>query len=246
MEKEYIIPDHPANSQTTDSGLTSYAPPNPATFRNGQSVDNAPISTMPFYRPDKTQHWYVIRATRGRAQNVYDELVAINSPLFEVYLPCYHYEKLLIEEGDPKIDVTEEPIHNGLLFLRTTRTEFIKLLHNEYPYPFIQGLTPYYDHFREIETGRNDYLVVPDKQFNDFRTIIQSQDQNILIDQKSMPTYLNGKKVEVISGPFAGVTGTMLRWKGLRRVFIQLDQLGTYGTGFIRTCDFRLLEDYEA
>lgn len=229
MEKENSVPSHQTYSPTPVSGLTSTTPPTCQMRADGQSVENVP-------------HWYVVRATHGRAQKVYDAIVALCSPLLEVYMPRYHYETLTLSDGNPEKTVTEGPLHNGLLFVHATRSVFSKLIHAHEPFPVIQGLTPYYDHFREFPDGRNDYLVVPDKQFRDFRTILESQDVHILVDQSLMPTYLNGKTVEIISGPFAGVTGTMLRWKGLRRVFIQLDNIGTYATGFVRSCDFRLLD----
>lgn len=241
MEKDSTLPPHTANSQTSALGLASVASPTHDSFKEGQSVENvqSPTTSSLF---SSSLNWYVIRATRGRAQEVYDELVSLHSPHLEVYLPHFHHESLQIQDGMPQKVIQEGVIHGGLVFVRTTRKEFYDLVHGLGAYPFIKGLTPYYDHFHEYEVGRNDYLVVPDKQFRDFRTIIESQDTHILVDQQAMPSYLNGKKVEVISGPFAGVEGTLLRWGGLRRVFIQLDYLGTFATGFIRTCDFRIIE----
>lgn len=238
MEKDITVSPHPANSQINVSGLTSIAPPTCETSADGQSVENIPSP-----KDKRVSSWFVIRATRGRGQEVYDEIVGLNLPHLEVYIPRYHREHITLIDGIPTVIVNEGLCLKNLLFVRTTREEYVKLIHGIEPYPYIKGLTPYYDHFHEIETGRNEYLTVPDRQFRDFRTILESDDTNVLIDQEQMPAYLNGKKVEVTSGPFTGITGTMLRWKGLRRVFVKLDRIGTVATGFIRTCDFRLLED---
>lgn len=242
MEKDIPVSNHPANSQSHTIGLTSNVPPTCNIYADGQSVENALSPSSSLDMNDDERHWYVVRATQGRAQKVYDEIVNLNSQSFEVYLPRYRYETLQITDGYPKKMLTEGPLHSGLLFVRSTRNDYDKLVHFQEPYPTIKGLTPYYDHFRKLENGRNDYLVVPDKQFYDFRIILESEDVNILVEQESMPSYLNGKRVQVVSGSFSGVTGTMLRWKGLRRVFIKLDQVGTFATGFIRTCDFRIIE----
>lgn len=261
MENDIIVSPHPANSQTDAFGLISSAPPTCQINADGQSVENvlspdislSSSSSRPLwesqigsFHPLSESHrksWFVIRATRGRGEDIYNELINLNLTHLEVYIPRYHKEHITISEGHPEKIVKEGILHNGLLFVRTTRDEFAKLIQGIEPYPYIKGLTPYYDHFHEIEAGRNDYLVVPDIQFKNFRTILESQDTHILVDQELMPTYLNGKKVKVISGPFAGVTGTLLRWKGLRRVFVKLDQLGTFGTGFIRTCDFQIIKE---
>lgn len=242
MAKDKTVLSRQANSQPTALGFTSVAPPILNMCTNGQSVENVQYSSLPS-KENLPMHWYVVRATRGRAQQIYNEVLSLNIPNLEIYLPSIHREEFLIEDGLPNKKVTLEPLHNGLLFVRTTRDEFTKLVHAEEPYPCIKGLTPYYDHFRRYETGGNAYLVVPDKQFYSFRKIIESGDVHILVDQDKMPTYLNGRKVEIMSGPFAGVSGKMIRWKGLRRVFVKLDQIGTVATGFVRTCDFRLLEE---
>lgn len=249
MEKDITVSPHPANSQNSAFGLTSVAPPTLETRANGQSVENVQSTTLYPHKGGDVQRteggfWFVIRATQGRAQAIYDTLTTLPDFPYEVYIPRYHFETLCILDGNPEKHVEDGLIYTGLVFVRMPHDEFNKLVHAEAPYPFIKGLTPYYNHFRVSSTsGRNEYLIVPDRQFHNFRTLLESQDTHILIDQTDMPTYLTGKKVEIIDGPFVGVTGTLLRWKGLRRVFIQLDQLGTFATGFVRTCDFRLLEE---
>lgn len=243
------VSPHPANSQPSALGLTSVASPIRQSRANGQSVENVQSATLPPNGGGDVQRteevfWFVIRATQGRAQAVYDTLVNHPDFPFEAYVPRYHFETLRLLNGSPVKHIEDGLIYRSLVFVRMPLKEFRKLVHAEAPYPFVKGLTPYYNHFRiSSSTGHNEYLIVPDDQFYNFRTLLQSRDTHILIDQAEMPTYLTGKKVEIVDGPFTGITGTLLRWKGLRRVFIQLDQLGTFATGFIRTCDFRLLEE---
>ena len=243
MENNEFVSSHPANSQTDANGLASIAPPISDSCEDGQSVENGLLPTIRRKTQDKTPHWFVVRATHGRASDVYDEIVNINRPDIEAYIPHQRVETLKIEEGKPEKVIHRDILHKGLLFVRTTRQEFSKLIHAFPPYPYIKGLTPYYDHCHESEKGRNDYLVVPDRQFHSFRTILESNDINILVEQNEMPTYLNGKHVEITSGPFTGVNGILLRWKRLRRVFVKVNQVGTFGTGFVRTCDFKILDE---
>lgn len=243
METDVTASNHPANSQASAFGIASVATPNCHSAAEGKSVENNLSPTPSHPSQDHDYHWFVIRATHGRAQDVYQRLIDQKFLPNEVYVPRYHQESLKIVDGEPQKVVTEGLLHSGLVFIRTTRDEFYKLVHAQKPYRFIKGLTPYYDHFQDNGAGRNHYLVVPDKQFRDFRTILESRDINILVDQESMPAYLHGRKAEVTSGPFAGVTGIIFKWKRLRRVFIQIDQIGTYATGFIRNCDFRVIDD---
>ncbi|MBQ0050356.1 MAG: hypothetical protein KBT12_09030 [Bacteroidales bacterium] len=241
MDKEDNLSFLQANSQTIVNGDFSFTPPNQKIPSIGQSVGYVPTSNAPANVTAQKRHWFVIRATRGRAQAVYEKLSAYSEFSSDLYVPTYHLENLKIVDGEAHKVVTEGLYHKGLVFIRTTYSEYRKLVRAEAPYHYIDGLTPYYNHFQSEGSGCNSYLVVPDKQMQDFRKLLESKNEHILIDQASMPTYLNGKQVEIVSGPFAGITGTLLRWKGLRRVFIKIDQIGTFATGFIRTCDFRLL-----
>lgn len=262
MEKDTTASPHPANSQTSALGPTSDASPVFENHASGQSVENALSSNLTSEAnarqggdentsrpsngvdPSPKLHWYVIRATHGRAQAIYDTLTTLPDFPYEVYIPRYHVETLYLLNGTLNKHIEDGLLYKGLVFVRMPYQEFHKLVHALPPYPFVKGLTPYYNHFHVSSTsGRNEYLIVPDHQFHSFRTLLESRDTHILIDQAEMPTYLQGKKVEIIDGPFKGVTGSLLRWKGLRRVFIRIDQIGTFATGFIRTCDFRLIEE---
>lgn len=154
------------------------------------------------------------------------------------YLPTARQPVCRIVDGKATIIMQERPVHTGLLFVNASPANYQRLLFES---PKIPGLTPFYDHFTLSHTGRNSYLVVPDRQFDSFRRILESEQDDILIDQTQIPAYLSGKQVRVISGPFAGVEGTLLKWKHQRRVFVTLGPLGTFATGYIRTADVELL-----
>lgn len=183
--------------------------------------------------------WYVIRVTQRREKKVYEEILARNIEGIELYMPHTPHDAVHIEEGVPVPTHIDIPINSGFIFVRCTREKYREVLSHSID---IKGLTPYYDHFHEYESGRNDYLTIPDSQFNSFRRICDAKDDRKLIDQRDMPEYLSGKHVKVITGLFAGVEGTLLRWNGLRRVFVDLGQLGKFGTGFIRSCDFVVID----
>ncbi len=207
----------------------SKTPPVPSDAQNGQSVENMPFSTP---------HWYAARVTYGRVRSVYEAIMRLEQTDVTPYLPVAKRQVCQMVDGKAIISIEERPVHTGLLFVNASAENYRKLLHSERPIP---GLTPFYDHFSFTPMGRNNYLVVPDRQFDSFRRIIESEHDDILIDQKQVPEYLVGKRVRVIDGPFAGVEGTLLKWKHQRRVFVDLGLFGKFGTGYIRTCDFEIL-----
>lgn len=187
----------------------------------GQSVDIVP-------------HWFVIRATQGRAKKVYESLskaIPTHETLHdcELYLPMVaipQIDKTDVEK--PTKIVVKQPLENSLLFVRCTVSQFRELL--QLP---ISGLTPYYDHTRQTEFGINPFLMVPDSQFISFRTIIDSEMEGIITDQSDMPTFFRGDKVRVVDGPFAGVEGHVLRYKHQLRVFVQIEWVGTFATAYV-------------
>lgn len=237
------------NSLNSCCGLVSKTPPIPNYAQNGQSVENALAETLHdntllYIKREKEEslvRWYAARVTYGRARAVYEALANLNEDAgITPYLPVTKKQVCRIVDGKPFIEVEEKPVHAGLLFVRSSYRNYRKLVRESHTIP---GFTPFYDHFSISSTGRNNYLAVPDRQFDSFRYIIESGHEDILIDQEQMPSYLSGKRVRVIGGVFEGVEGTLLKWKHQRRVFVDLGQFGKYGTGYIRTCDFEIIND---
>ena len=186
-----------ANSHNSCCGPTSNTPPIPNNAQNGQSVGNALTETLHdnplLYRKREKEEslvrWYAARVTYGRARAVYDALAKLNEDAgITPYMPVTRKQVCRIVDGKPFIEVEETPVHAGLLFVRSSYSNYRKLVRESHTIP---GFTPFYDHFSITSTGRNDYLAVPDRQFNSFRCIIESGHEDILIDQERMPTYLS-------------------------------------------------------
>lgn len=187
----------------------------------GQSVENA-------------QYWFVIRATQGRAQKVYEKLYELfskdeNYAGCELYLPMVAIRQVDDSDIDnPIVTIVKRPLDTNLLFVNCLYEQYRELV--KLP---VAGLTPYYDHTRTTNYGSNPFLVVSNSQFNSFRTIIDSEVAGIITEQSDMPTFFKGDRVRVIAGPFAGVEGYVLRYKHQLRVFVRIDCLGTFATAYV-------------
>ena len=192
-----------------------------ANAKGGKSVEYAPAAAP--------RHWFPIRATYHRAQKVYDRLVELNDGRLEPYLPMLRSIACGDESlGSTAQQVREEPLDKGLLFVRCTLGSFSELVKNQIP-----GLTPYYNHFSTNKFGRNEYLIVPDRQMESFRIIVESRNKDILVRQTEVPPLIEGDRVVVTSGSFAGVEGVVMKYKHQKRVFVQLQGVGTYATAYI-------------
>ena len=172
--------------------------------------------------------WFPIRATYHRAQKVYDRLVALGNDSLEPYLPTLCRVDEEGNNGNPVIK--EEPLDKGLLFMRSTLQDFRALLENP---SLIPGMTPYYNHFKTNEFGKNELLTVPDRQMESVRIIVESRNQNIIVRQSEMPKIIEGDRVVVTDGAFAGVEGVVMKYKHQKRVFVQLHGVGIYATAYV-------------
>ncbi|MBO7439073.1 MAG: KOW motif-containing protein [Bacteroidales bacterium] len=178
-----------------------------------------------------TRYWFPIRATHRRAQKIYDKLVSINDGSFEPYLPLIcHIEYSNEDFKNPTQEIKDKPLDSGLLFLRTTPNDFRALLKYQSMFP---GMTPYYNHFFTNSFGKNDFLTVPDRQMQSFRIIVESGNENIIVEQNEIPEFVVGDSVVVIGGPFAGVEGIVMKYKHQKRVFVELQGVGRYATAYV-------------
>ena len=80
---------------------------------------------------------------------------------------------------------------------------------------------------------KNDYLIVPDRQKESFKIIVESHNKNIIVNQTEIPKLIEGDHVLVTNGPFAGVEGTVMKFKHQKRVFVELKGVGRYATAYV-------------
>lgn len=179
---------------------------------------------------NESKHWYAVRATRGRAQLVYDSLCAIAAEYdVDSYLPI---KSVITKKKDKVGNVSQEiatsPLLPSLLFVRCTERVLIQLRER-----YIPGFSLYYNHTISDGEGRNPLLVIPDYQFHGFRTIVEQANLDVIINQQVVPKFIKGDMVRVMDGPFKGVIGKVLKFKHQTRVFIEIKGLGTYGTAYV-------------
>lgn len=177
-------------------------------------------------------NWYVVRATLGRASSVAEELKNRN---LQVYLPMRRVRETVTVDGVTDYAYREVLLSRNLLFVRCTQTQMEDLVH----YSRIKGFTPYYNHFEQNRFGRDLYLIVPDRQMENFMRIVQTDNDNVIVRLGEELRLTRGKRVLVADGQFAGVEGIVMRIAGQRRVVVQLQGLGFAATAFVPTAFLR-------
>ena len=214
---------HSGASEGTASNNTVCANPERENVNFGKSVR---IALMP-----NEKYWFPIRATHHRAQQIYDKLVSLSDGNFEPYLPTIRHIEYTNEDfNNPTQYIADKPLDTGLLFLRSTLNDFRALLQFR---TILPGMTPYYNKFSINSYGTNDFLTVPERQMESFKIIVESGNENIIVNQAFVPDFLSGDHVVVIGGPFAGVEGIVMKYKHQKRVFVELQGVGKYATAYV-------------
>ncbi len=102
---------------------------------------------------------------------------------------------------------TEKPVINNLVFLRDTKAHACEIAN---------GIIPVY---YLIDKAKRTLLVVPDKQLEDFRRVMDLNPEAILEEQLSLRP---GNEVRVMKGPLAGVEGEILEMESHTYVIVSV------------------------
>jgi transcription termination/antitermination protein NusG len=151
-----------------------------------------------------TRHWYVLH-TRSRHESVVCNGLARKS--LEVFLPKI---KVRSTRRDRK-SMIHIPLFPGYLFIKTD-------LH---PHAHIE-IVKTAGAVRLIGS-RQGPVPVPDETIESLKIMVASE-LPIGTGSRLQP----GDRVMVVRGPFAGVTGTFVRYRGQGRVFVHIEALGQY------------------
>ena len=209
--------------QSTDSGFAPSAIPEAKSSRTGVSVR---------YVRDLTRKWFVLRASYGRERMAEDYFIASGA---YAYVPKqYRWHEI---NGKPK-RVLEKMISN-IVFAYLTPQEadvFVKDSDPSQASPcpkLASVLSYYYNHFTEVEGGKNPPLTVPESEMENFIRLTSTYDENMLMLTPGDFKYKSDDEVVVIAGQFKDVRGRVVRAHGQQRVLVSLTGICLCATAFI-------------
>jgi transcriptional antiterminator NusG len=163
--------------------------------------------------------WYVLH-TKSRFENVVNESLTKKS--IDVFLPTI---KLRSKRRDRKVMI-QVPLFPGYVFVKT-------------------DLNPY-EHIEIVKTlgavriigNKDGPLPVPQESIESLKIIVASN------SSVTTGTRLRkGDIVMVINGPFAGVRGTFIRYKGKERVVVYIEALGQFASVEVREDDVEIIPE---
>lgn len=161
--------------------------------------------------------WYALRVSYSREMQLKDLLDAYG---IENYIPMTYR---LSERNGERKRVRVPAIHN-LVFVHTTCSR-IRSLREE---PGVR--LPFYFFY---DRATRQPLVIPDAQMRNFLLVAGTEDDSLLYLSPAEVPFAKGRPVRVLSGPFAGAVGTMVRLRHDRRVVVEIRGVVAVATTFI-------------
>ncbi|MBW2249890.1 MAG: UpxY family transcription antiterminator [Deltaproteobacteria bacterium] len=168
----------------------------------------------------KLQHlWYVLH-TKSRFENVVNDGL-INKSM-EAFLPKVQVRS---KRRDRKAMITV-PLFPGYLFVKTDLSP-----HNHLEIVKTTGVV------RLIGT-KDGPVPVSQTAIESLKIIVEGNNQ-----VSTGYRLKNGDRVIVVSGPFAGVSGIFVRYRGQERVVVNIEALGQYASVEVHKDDVEILSE---
>jgi transcription antitermination factor NusG len=149
----------------------------------------------------ENKKWYAVY-TKSRAEK--KVLIELEFQNIEAYLPL---QKKLRQWSDRKKWI-EVPLISGYIFVCITGKEYDKVLKTN-------GVVTYV-------RFEGKAAIIPDIQINFIKKMLSQTEMNIEVSSQQ---FIPGDIVEVSAGPLIGLTGTLVSFKGKKRVAVQIEQL---------------------
>lgn len=150
---------------------------------------------------EKEARWFAVY-TQYKREKLVER--ALSAQEIQVYLPLRKFTRHYTR----KTRIVELPLINCYIFVKITKSEYVKVLQNEYVLGFVKF--------------SKNLISIPEEEIEIMRRVIG--DSSLLdIEQQ---TYKVGDKVEVIGGELTGLKGQLVELDGQKRMIIALENLG--------------------
>ena len=163
--------------------------------------------------------WFPMRVTYQREMKVKSELDKLG---IESFVPMRYK---VVDEDNPKRELV--PAINNLIFVRSTQKRISGLkMTNEVlePLRYMMDRTASREHA---------IMTVGDREMENFMRVASRTDDSVMfLDEESVVGKV-GKHVEIMGGPFEGVTGVIRRVKRCKRVVVELEGIASVAIAFV-------------
>lgn len=178
----------------------------------------------------QSECWYALRVSYSRELKLKEVLDAHG---FESFIPMSY--KIIEKDGQRK-RIRVPAIHN-LVFVHAAYGRLRALHDDPATHP------PFYFLYQR---GTRNPIVIPDVQMRNFMLVAGTEDESLLYLSPDEIPFQRGRTVRVLSGPFEGAVGTMVRLRKDRRVVVQVEGVMAVATTFIHPSFLQLCDETQS
>jgi transcription antitermination factor NusG len=168
--------------------------------------------------------WFPMRVTYQREMKVKAELDRLE---IENFIPMTYRFTESRKQGDTELRRELVPAINNLIFVHSTKERISELkVSNEL-------LEPLRYMIDQTAGEAHTIMTVPDKQMENFMRVASVTDDSVMFLDETTIVGKEGKHVEIMGGPFEGVTGVIRRVKRCKRVVVELEGIACVAIAFV-------------
>lgn len=168
--------------------------------------------------------WFPMRVTYRREMKVKAELDRLE---IENFIPMTYRFTESRKQGDTELRRELVPAINNLIFVHSTKERISELkVSNEL-------LEPLRYMIDQTAGEAHTIMTVPDKQMENFMRVASVTDDTVMFLDGTTIVGKEGKRVQIMGGPFEGVTGVIRRVKRCKRVVVELEGITCVAIAFV-------------
>lgn len=150
---------------------------------------------------EEESRWFAIYAAFKKEKYAEKQL---RKKDIETYLPIQKIKR----QYERKVKYVELPLINCYLFVKITKSEYVKVLETDYIIRF-------------VKIGK-DLLAIPNNEIETLRLVLDEK-LNVEVEESR---FYKGENVVISEGNLAGISGKLVAFQGKEKVMIELNSIG--------------------
>ena len=168
--------------------------------------------------------WFPMRVTYQREMKVKAELDRLG---IENFVPMRYKVVESQNDGDTELRRVLVPAINNLIFVQSTQERVSELKRRN---EVLEPLRYMMDHTAASE---HSIMTVADRKMENFMRVASRTDDSVMFLDNEMVVGKEGKRVEIMSGAFEGVTGVIRRVKRCKRVVVEIEGVASVAIAYV-------------
>ena len=168
--------------------------------------------------------WFPMRVTYQREMKVKAELDRLG---IENFVPMRYRIAESLNDGKTELRRELVPAINNLIFVRSTQELMSELKQSN---EVLEPLRYLMDHTASREHA---IMTVADRDMANFMRVASVTDDSVMFLDEETVVGKEGKRVEIMGGPFVGVTGVIRRVKRCKRVCVEIEGVACVAIAYV-------------